>query len=1077
MPLHLKFSNSLATLAEAFIRAGTAPADPFRPEYLVTASTGLRKWLSMQLAQERGISAHIEFPTPQTFVHLLLGDVLGKAEDTAFTKEAMTWRIYECLKAGEGIEELEVPFAYIAGKPDLAALQLAGRVADLFDQYLTYRPDWIRSWDAGACIVNAPTMARKHEIWQQHLWRQLNANLLVHRATLYADLLTRLPERPVSLLPEHLSVFGTHTLPPVFLELLKALGAQHEVTMYLSQPTPEFWGDHPLKSGMPWRFKTETCPGGGEADWGNPLIASMGGQGRDLFNVLIDAEIFTSEEDDTALFEEPGEASILGSLQRSVYRMEGAVDACRLNPETDASLRVHCCHHPLREIEVLHDTLLTCFSADPDLTPNDVIVLAPDIESYAPFIDAVFGAPENGIPEIPHSIADRSLRASSRVVESFYQILDFLQSRFTAPALHALLQTPAFRSRFGWDDEDLVLLRKWMSETGVAWGQDATHRASFNLPAYNEYSFAEMFENVFMGYAMGKDSGQDGIYHSVEGQDSLLLGKFAEAYERLRQAARELNRSLPVSEWAEKLESCVVAPFLDDFRKGGTELRQIRNGLEKLASASEGIATPVDLKAVSVFLESLIEDGIPARGFMSRGVTFGRLTPMRAIPHKVVCLLGMQEGAFPRDSRSQGFDLLKAKGLVRTGDRAASQSDRYLFLETLLSAQKRLHISYCGFSPRDDSVSPPATPVGELLDFLHQTWPRTDDPSSKLKSPFITEHRLHGHHPDYFRGESKSGMLSYSRARFAAARATRLAKEPMSVDPIGERDIPDGDSLEIEELIRFFIDPAKDFCQNQLKLSIPFDEQVLSEDEPLEFSKLDEYQIFESLINREIFSGEDVPDLKLPPGEYGRWLKESVEREALDKAAQLRESFGDTLAVGATDVRIRLPLEAGSVKGTLVGKVGGVYGNRLIRFRATSSLHARDRLRGWILHLALNAGWEETQTVLIDKKLGKLTYCPLGKEAAHAHLLTLFRFYLESRLQPLPFEVASSEAYARGEGEAASMSAAHEAWSPYNGYNPPSANPWILLCWRSQVPFEAPWTEAFAACAKAVFGPLMEHTG
>lgn len=1076
MPLLLKFSNSPEALADQLAANDLGEAGPFQKEFIVVASTGLRKWLALKLADKRGICANTEFPTPHTFIQLLLKAVLDKEEDPAFSKEAMTWRIYKILKAGEGIRELKIPVDYITGKPDLATLQLAQRVADLFDQYLTYRPDWILAWDKDQGIKNSPPSARNHETWQKHLWQQLNAKHLNHRAGLYDELIEKLQEQPVASFPEKISVFGTHTLPPVFLEVLKSLGEQHDVTLYLTQPTPDFWGDHPLKKGSTKRFKTETFPDGDDDKRGNPLIAALGGQGRDLFNVLIDAGISTTEADDTALFHDPDATSILGSLQHSVYEIGETTPGNRLDPAKDASLRVHCCHHPLREVEVLHDTLLKLFSDDPSLTPNDVLVLAPDIEEYAPLIDAVFGAPEEGIPEILYSIADRSFRSSSRVVESFYQILDFIQSRFKAVDFYALLQTPAFRARFGWDDQDIALIRKWISGTGVAWGQDAAHRASFDLPEYSDYSFEEMFRKVFLGYALGKDAGVADIYHSVEGQDSLLIGRIAEAYELLSLAAKELNKPLPASDWARKLESCVVAPFLDDFRRGGTEVRQIRNGLEKLAMASENITTPVDLKAMTTFLEGIIEDGIPARGFMSRGVTFGRLTPMRAIPHKVVCLLGMQEGAFPRDPRPHGFDLMKADGLVRTGDRAANQSDRYLLLETILSAKTHLHISYSGFSPRNDSVSPPATPVGELLDFLHQTWPKSDDKSSKLKSPFITEHRLHGHHPDYFAVKSISGFLSYSQTKFAAAKAALETKETISIDAIKTDEDPPDSPLYLEDFIRFFIDPAKDFCKNQLKISIPYDEEAIEGDEPLEFNNLDRYKIFDSVINREVFGKEEDIDLKLPPGEYGRWLKATVENEAREKADQLKENFADELAPAPTEVEVDIRLETDSMCRRLTGMVAGIYGPKLIRFRAADKLKAKDRIRVWILHLALNASGLSKDALLINKGLAPLAFPAMEKETALSHLNTLFNYYQKARSEPLPFEVACSEAWVNGDNTKDSMSKAQSEWAPHNGYNPPSANLWMFLCWRSNVPFEAPHTEAFAECAEAIFGPLRENT-
>ena len=85
-----------------------------------------------------------------------------------------------------------------------------------------------------------------------------------------------------------------------------------------------------------------------------------------------------------------------------------------------------------------------------------------------------------------------------------------------------------------------------------------------------------------------------------------------------------------------------------------------------------------------------------AKGFISGRVTFCAMLPMRSIPFKVICIIGLNENTFPRQKSSLEFDLM-AKHPVK-GDRNNRDSDRYLFLETLISAKERLILSYVGQS-------------------------------------------------------------------------------------------------------------------------------------------------------------------------------------------------------------------------------------------------------------------------------------------------------------------------------------------------------------------------------------------
>lgn len=1105
--LNAKFSNSLETLAAVLAAEDGPRNDPFATEQIVVSGTGLRRWLSLQLAQRRGICANCDFPTTQTFMQMLLQSALGQSEAPRFAKEAMVLGIFDILNSVGKDARLEILSSYLDNQPQLAAMQLAQRIADLFDQYLTYRPDWIAAWEANKSIGNLPASAQRHEEWQRALWQAIRHGTGDHRAALFAELIERLKAGGLATLPETIHVFGTHTLAPVFLRVLEALSFHHRVILYLLQPTPQFWGDHPLKmlAKRPMRLQTATEPTGEPVEYGHPLLAAWGAQGRDLFNLLIDTNISSSEADDVNLFREPAGTTLLPVLQRSLFVVDPELPTTGIMPETDESLRVHCCHHPLREIEVLHDFLLRCFAENKDLLPNDVLVLAPDIEIYAPLIEAVFENRGDNLPRIPYAIADRTLRSLSHAVETFFQIMEICRGRFTVVEVYALFQSPVFRARFQWDDDDLAKVRSWLGDTRTAWGHDGRHRAGFGIPENNAYTWSTSFDRLFHGYAVRMETGcaaPDAMaaygqdlpqelrpYDAIEGQDSHLLGKLAEAYQILRNAAGAFAGRHQPETWADKIETFILAPLFDSFVDAALDVRQIRTAIASLRDPHHTDAAKFDAKALQAFMEPLIKDGVAGRGFLSRGVTFGSLTPMRAIPQKVVCLIGMHQGSFPQAAKRLTFDLMQIQGMGRTGDRSAHNSGRYLFLETLLSAKEKLFISYCGFSARDDAVIPAAIPVEDLLHFLNLHWPVDSSiPGGKrIKSRFVVEHRLQSHSPEYFRATPHNPLFSYSQSKYSAALALQTAASgatnedaaPAIAHPAGHSAASPAPSsnvpqtLSIDELIQFFVNPAQFYARNCCGLQIPWQDTELLPDEPLELNKLEEYLIQDLWFQQRSAAITRPLNVDLPTGAWGQWLKDTHTKGAESIFTKAVPRIPDW------QLPMRHHLIDCEIDGIKIhGEIDRVHGQTQVYFRPSSEIKPKDLIRAWIRHLLLCRDERIEQTVLANKKLKIQQFKALTPAQATMHMEILLRLLRAGCAAPLPYVLECSYAYAKEMSNPdRAMSDVRSNWEPYDsgGSPPPCQDPWIRLCWPQELPFEPPHTEAFVATALSTFEPLLQH--
>jgi len=708
----------LAALAEALARP---PADPLQPEVIVVRSLGMRTWLAQQLARRLGIWSLARFPFPRDLVDHLIEALLPDCSDRRrYAPEALYWAVRD------GLPELsdEPAFAplrrYLSGPArERKAHQLAGRVARLLDGYFLYRPQMVLAWEAGEA-----------DHWQARLFRTLRRRLGPNHPARVLDRLRRelhASDAAPADLPPRLSVFGLSSLPPIYLQLLAGLARQQEVHLYLLNPSQAYWSH--IRSQRTIVRAAERAGQSPEAlaaelhlEPGHPLLAAWGQQGREL-QLVIEREIDYADSDDR--FVDPLAAAddhLLTRLQSDILHLRQRpgpeAPVVELAPDDD-SIEIHVCHGPMREVETLADRLRLLFEAEPDLQPHQVLVMSPDIEAYAPLIEAVFG----GRDPIPFSTSDRRQRAESGVVRAMLTILEGVDGRLTASWVLDLLAQAPVRERFGLDERDVEQLGAWAREAGVRWGMDAEHRARSGQPASDQASWRFGLDRLLLGCAV--PTGDRSLFGGrlaaalVEGRQAELLGRLTAFCDLLFDELRALAQPRPVAAWAERLERCAER-LLAAGGEHHPQHQLLRRALAELADAAEaaGHAVPVDFESIRLALVDRLDERVTHAGFLSGGVTCCNLQPMRSLPFEVVCLLGMNDGAFPRTDRRPAFDLLAQS--PRPGDPSRRHEDRTLFLEALLAARRHLIVTYTGRDARDDRPLPPSVLVADLLDAAGQ---------------------------------------------------------------------------------------------------------------------------------------------------------------------------------------------------------------------------------------------------------------------------------------------------------------------------------------------------------------------
>ncbi|SDU35196.1 DNA helicase/exodeoxyribonuclease V, gamma subunit [Pseudomonas pohangensis] len=1087
--------------------------EPLAPALVVVPSQGMGRWLTLQLARSQGIAMQLEVQLPAKFVWDLSRQVLGELpEQSAFSPGTLGWRIYDWLCEPAHCAQAPRLAHYLQGGDERRRLSLAGRIADVFDQYLLYRDDWLAAWERNQLLDLGPD-----EAWQALLWRELTRDGHPHRARLLDDLLRRLADpAAIAGLPERVLVFGISSLPPHHLRVLQGLAQHCEVILFALSPCREVWGD--IRDIRELARRPELNPDDWYLDVGNPLLASLGKQGRDFFDSLFS---LASEEGavEIGLYSQDADlhdSSLLRAIQNDILCLRTRQPEQRMTlREDDRSLEVHCAHSPLREVEILHDQLLARFAADPQLTPDQVVVLTPDIERYAPYIEAVFsarsGASREGVPRIPFSLADRNQRAEIPLLEAFLNLLALPDSRFSAEELLTWLEQPALAARAGIDDSELPLLRDWLREAGVRWGRDAEHRQQLGLPADNAFTWRQGLDRLLLGFAAPPQLagsaapllGDCWPLDALEGARAQLLGRLAAFVERLATLAQSLQAERSLAQWADSLQALIDQLF--DERLAGDTLLVLSKACAALheQAVASGISRPLPLALIRQQLTAALEQGSSASGFLTGAVTFCNMVPMRSLPFALVCLLGLDDGALPRRNPAAGFDLISRK--PRHGDRARRLDDRYLLLETLLSARQGLYLSYVGRDPRDNASLPPSVLLSELLEVVDQTAFRpvaTDlrrsglarDPGqaeASRASPLLQEQKaseqLTINHPlqpfsaDNF--ASSGAQRSYASAWFRAAE--RLAAAPLECPPafIERLAEPDASWLQIEpaDLLECFRHPAKFLLQKRLGLRLPDAEDGIAADEPFVVDGLVQWRLRELALQAMERGWSEAQERRiahsagwLPSGELGNVLWGEQRGPVRAFAPRLFEARPDE-----APQPLLIDVQLAGVR--IHGWLDGVTRFGLFEWRLKQP-GARDLAKFWLRHLLLNcaagAGIERDSLLISpdgDWQLGPL-------DDPQALLEPWLAAYREALCTPLPFFTRSSHAYAkalctpspkaRKEPLDAARDNARAAWlgNEHSDFGGEADDPWNALAFRDREALGEP----FAALAEQLLGPALK---
>jgi len=1064
--MRLFTSNRLEQLQKLLAALVSRPLPPLQTEVILVQSQGMAHWLSMGLSQQLGIWANAKFPFPLAFLRDVQKACNIHQDSRAWSPESLPWSTWQALEQLQDHPAFTILNNYLHNNQSPESRwQLARRIANSFDEYMIYRPELLLEWDTGTEPDN----------WQAVLWRALNHDIKTpHRAQLQQQILNALKAGQIDKqrLPSRLSIFGISSLPPIYIEILNQLSRYIEINILLMNPCEIYWGDilndyelahQRLKQAHTDDNDLHLAPS-------NAILASLGRLGRDFLELLDPYDL-----PNMSAFKANQDTHLLAHIQNDILNLEQNPDNSTISA-TDTSIQLHNCHSPMREIEILYDQLLALFEQQPQLNPSDILVMTPDIETYTPLIQSVFN--NNDKTRLPYSIADKSQRSEGILFDSFIQLLSLPDSRLSISQVLSLLETPAIQARFNISDTDLEQINSWLKTAHIRWGIDSETRTKLKLPNFEEYSWKQGLDRLLLGYAQPDHSEQMQDYQNIlpldliEGQNSLIFGKLLNYTDKLFQHFNGLNSPRSSGDWLNYLEQ-MLNDFYQNDDSTQDDLQQLRQGLQQLHEQQQQaqFEQKIPINIIATWFEQHLNQQLPAQGFMTGKVTFCALLPMRSIPFKVICLLGMNDRDFPRNFRAPSFDLIAAQ--PRKGDRSRRHDDRYLFLEALLSARQTFYVSYIGQDIKDNKPRQASTVVSVLQQYIQTHW--SDDILKQIQQ----QHALQAFHPSYF--EPQSPYFSYRKHICIAAQALQNLHKTQIQFIQQKLNIPTENHIQLSQIQQFYKNPSRHFLQHSLRLQTRLSDEQQQDQEPLEMDDLSNFYLKEQLLKRSLQNQQESHiqrwayiDGKLPPAA----LSQNAYQDNKNTIEPLYQRIKEKTQQNSLPI-LNKSLQIDHIQ--LSATIDHIYPSGLLRYHPSKS-KLKHLLNAWLEHLFLNAtapdNYPKQTHILFEDKSWTLQATP----DSQIQLQNLIQHFYNGQQYPIAYFPNSCDSYwqmryLKNKSQDEALKKAQQIWANNTKYNQAERQESPhLRCFEKQ-PLEGKLGQDFIQTCEAILEPLAISLG
>jgi len=1049
------YSNRVENLY-GFLRKTLFEGGPFTKRIVVVPSQAMKRWLMLKLAEDEevGISGGIEFPFVDRAIFSLAEGVEEKgkfldSQGLSFCIEAKIRRLVESPSIQEA--QLLVDYLKFQGEWNKTSenrlVGLAGQLASLFINYGDYAGELVGQWEAGTSTG-----------WQQWIWKEIyqDPRLTYLYRFVNQACSSHSPKR------RQIHLFCLSFMSRIQCEFFFHLAKSNDVYFYLLSPCMAFWTDilsdrEAYRLRNFWKKKGASLAQREKLEEylreSNPLLANWGKVGREYATLLEGQEIMSVElygipqsaatipvyssilEEEIIVEPSSHSLTLLAAIQADLLLMRNPEASPHpIALETDHSIQVHAATSKLREVQILHDALMAIIAAGKEgpnpICPSDIIVMAPRIADYVPFIRAVFESQEKCLPV---QFSDLLLSEQNVFARGFESLVQLSQSRWKVSEILALFENPAFMRRHEFCEEDLQKIKEWIKQVNIRWGQDGGHRNELLSSEYTCQGMQESaatWEHGLEALLLNIIGEREKTSSSIEFSQSELLSKLWKLIRSLREDLIPLTdgsrRSL--GNWTSYLDCLLNAYFCPDPFNGEEQedFAFLAEQLFRLHQAAEGLSED-DLFSFASLLphlkNTLGQESLSYNEKHLQSVRFCSLLPMRAIPSRVICLLGLEDPVYPRSEYRSSLDLRAGSSHV---DYCPSKSDydRYLFLESLLSARDYFILTYQARALSDGKEQLPSILITELLSYADKFF----SIGGELPSGKIVKHHPHApYHYSHF--DPQSSFLSYSNVRYLEACA---AYAPTKIQPhrfiphfyiVSERKaldkfLQDQVVVDLRKLSQCVSKPLQLYLNQSMGIYLKDDDHADLDEESFVCTALDHWQYKQAYLNQSLDAmlARDIRSGKLPLGLWKEAALQSIEKNVLllENNAKAMGISGERLfnidfkekcrrSYKCSENHWILPareLLFGGIQVKLIGRLSGVSSKGLVASREAKFVDVAKLLPAW---LALHLVPEEC----VDLKEKNLLLCGDGQiltlpRDSQDLLPPLFDYYFACMANPCP---------------------------------------------------------------------------
>ncbi len=1006
------------------------PLDVFEAETVCVANPIVQRWLSVQIAKHNGIEANVEYPLAANLIWRLLKKAGLNCPDTdPLALESLVWKIISLLPQLSQNEEFSGIKKYLDDDEDgTKQWQLAKKIADVFDRYQYHRPE--------ALLTEAHNM----EPWLKTLWKKLVADVPNHKIKLIFQFMEWMQQGkiPSHLLPKRIHVFSPSFLPKIVFQFFEALSQSVEINFYVVSPTNQYWGDLTSPKKLA-KARLSDNPDAVYWDIGNALLSSWGKVGQIFHDQLIVSQRVEYMPQVNPL---PAPKSLLQTIQNDIFNLS---DRQYNEPEiikNDGTIKINCCHNKMRECQVLHDEILAIFEQSANknqpISPENILILTPNVVDYAPYIEAVF-SPSQHKPFIPWNINDIPVVDVSPIFDVFLQLFDLNEGRFKQSDVLAFLDLKECQNQFDLSASEVETIKGWIQKSHIHWGKNEQHKQQLGLPKIAQNTWRFGLDRMMASYALGNNQTLGDIVsiNKIDGNEAETLGKFNRFYEALVYYAQRIDGDKTPQQW-QKLSN----EMLDKLFKENAESDNKQNIRECITDWLETVDTlgfeeKCHYQLVKNVLQEKLQISQKKIAFMSGGVTFSSMKPLRNIPAKVIFVMGMNEQDYPRKEVRPEFDEMSKNAKV--GDPSIADEDRYLFLETLMAAREKLIFSYIAYSHKDNSEKQPSLLLSELIEYIDERF--INEQQEKLSKSLITAHKLQAYCAYYYQQKKPKSYDRYWLPMFSTEKHNEQKTQWSNFKTIKQN--IDHEEISLESLLSFYKNPSASFLRGNLKVYLKDEKQEINDIEPIDLDDLQQWQVKQAITEANL-DGKTSKSVKdnlfktgqLPISNIGDTCYKNVENK-VSKLLQNLDTFKQGVcthnapAILCTDIRVgnqltpfslSVSLLINSQKNknvTLVGQIKNLYPQHGLLKVRPGTVKGGDYLSLWIQFLILQLTKQNPNEaidfvtnaqIISDKKLEMFDANKIDKATAQEYLNQLIDLYIEGKNKPIAlFNLSSYE--------------------------------------------------------------------